>query len=103
MKLKSIVICEKYWVLADQVVVSASAFLTNLLLAKALGLSKYGLFSIVAMVQLLLLSVTMAFGAQVYQVVYPKLDVAKKRMLTIGMLSQQLTLAAVLSALIPIL
>jgi len=103
MKLKSIVICEKYWVLADQVVVSASAFLTNLLLARALGLSKYGLFSIVAMVQLLLLSVTMAFGAQVYQVVYPKLDDVKKRMLTIGMLSQQLALAAALSALIPVL
>jgi len=97
------IIREKYWVLADQVVVSASAFLTNLLLARALGLTQYGRFTVVTMIQLLLLSVTMAFGAQIYQVVYPALNNTDRQKLTSGMLSQQLLLAFAILALIPVL
>ena len=97
------IIREKYWVLADQVVVSASAFLTNLLLARALGLTQYGRFTVVTMIQLLLLSVTMAFGAQIYQVVYPALNNTDRQKLTAGMLSQQLLLAFAILALIPVL
>jgi len=94
---------EKYWVVADQVVVSASAFGTNLLLARALGLTEYGKFSIITMVQLFLLSVTMAFSSQIYQVVYPALNRSKKKKFTSGMLGQQLLIAMVLLALIPLL
>src|ERR1700744_252195 len=103
MLLSNIIIKEKYWVLADQVVVSASAFLTNLLLARALGLMEYGKFTVVTMIQLLLFSGTMAFGAQVYQVVYPSLNKEDKGKLTAGMLSQQLLLALGILALIPVL
>lgn len=83
-------ISEKYWVLADQVVVSGAAFLTNLLLAKALGLSEYGKFSVIVMLQLFLLSLNMAFSSQIYQVVYPALAAPKQQKLTAGMLSLQL-------------
>lgn len=93
MKLSIKTIEEKYWVLADQVVVSGSAFATNLLLARALGLTEYGKFSAIVMVQLFLLSISMAFSSQVYQVVYPSLSVTDKRKLTSGMLSQQLLIA----------
>jgi len=94
---------EKYWVVADQVVVSASAFGTNLLLARALGLTEYGKFSVITMVQLFLLSVTMAFSSQIYQVIYPALSVSKRQKFTSGMLGQQLIVASVLLALIPLL
>jgi O-antigen/teichoic acid export membrane protein len=103
MKLSINTIKEKYWVLADQVVVSAAAFLTNLLLARALGLAEYGKFSIVVMVQLLLLSVTMAFSSQIYQVVYASLTPQKRQNLTMGMLGQQLALFSVFIVCIPIL
>ncbi len=94
---------EKYWVLADQVVVSASAFITNLLLARALGLTEYGRFSIMVMVQLLLLSVVMAFSSQIYQVVYSSLDEKKRSLITSGMLGQQLAIFAGVLIMIPIL
>lgn len=103
MKIDLKAIPEKYWVVADQVVVSASAFGTNLLLARALGLTEYGKFSIVTMVQLFLLSVTMAFSSQIYQVVYPGLNTAEKKTFTSGMLGQQLFIAAILLAFIPLL
>lgn len=51
---------EKYWVLADQVVVSGSGFATNLLLARMLGIDQYGLFSAILMAQLLILSLLQA-------------------------------------------
>ncbi len=80
---------EKYWVLSDQVVVSGSAFFTNILLAKALGLEEYGKFSALVMVQLFVLSINMAFSSQVYQVAYPSLGDKEKQKLTNGMLSLQ--------------
>ncbi|MBB5647185.1 lipopolysaccharide biosynthesis protein [Pedobacter cryoconitis] len=89
---------EKYWVLADQIVVSGSAFLTNLLLAKAMGLPEYGKFSIIVMIQLFILSLSMAFSSQVYQVTYPSLPVAEQQKLTPGMLGLQFIAAiAILS------
>ncbi|WP_222536919.1 lipopolysaccharide biosynthesis protein [Pedobacter polysacchareus] len=89
-------ITEKYWVLADQVVVSGSAFLTNLLLAKAMGLPEYGKFSIMVMVQLFILSVSMAFSSQVYQVNYPSLAANDQKKLTRGMLGIQFMVAALI-------
>lgn len=86
---------EKYWVLADQVVVSGAGFATNLFLARTLGLVEYGKFSAIVMVQLFLLSITMSFSSQVYQVVYPALSPMEKKKLTNGMLGQQLMVATV--------
>lgn len=86
-------ITEKYWVLADQVVVSGSAFLTNIMLAKAMGLQEYGKFSIIVMIQLFILSLSMAFSSQVYQVAYPSLPVARQQKLTPGMLGLQFVTA----------
>lgn len=81
---------EKAWVLADQLVVSGSGFATNLLLARSLGITGFGIFSAIGMVQLFLLSASMAFGSQVYQVAYPSLDAKDKRQVTNGMLGQLL-------------
>jgi O-antigen/teichoic acid export membrane protein len=80
---------EKYWVLSDQAVVSGSAFFTNMLLARALGLEEYGRFSALVMIQLFVLSINMAFSSQVYQVAYPSLGDIDKQKLTNGMLSLQ--------------
>lgn len=86
-------IAEKYWVLADQIVVSGSAFLTNLMLAKAMGLPEYGKFSIIVMIQLFILSLSMASSSQVYQVSYPALPAADQQKLTPGMLGLQFVAA----------
>jgi len=87
---------EKYWVLADQLVVSGAGFITSLLLARTLGPVSFGLYSGIAMVQLFLLSVTMAFTSQVYQVVWPTLAVADARRFTGGMLAQLLLFTCLL-------
>src|SRR6201999_1646731 len=47
----------KLWVLADQAVVSGSAFATNILIAHALRISDFGTFSVLILVQLFLLGV----------------------------------------------
>lgn len=91
-----IAVPEKYWVLADQVLVSGSGFVTSLLLARALGVAEFGRFSGIAMVQLFLLSVTMAFTSQVYQVVSPLQTKAQARLFTSGLLVQLLWLAVLL-------
>lgn len=87
---------EKYWVLADQMVVSGSGFVTSLLLARGLGVLEFGRFSGLAMIQLFLLSVTMALTSQVYQEVQPALSAKQARLFTKGMLGQQLGIAALL-------
>lgn len=86
----------KYWVLADQMVVSGTAFLTNLFLARALGAVGYGTFSAIAMVQLFVLSIVMASSTQIYQVVYHSLNDIQKEKLTAGMLIQQLFIGLVI-------
>lgn len=81
---------EKYYVLADQVVVSGSAFITNLILARALGLVEYGRFAAIGMIQLFFLSVTASFGSQVYQVVYPSMNKSDQQRYTSGAFYLQL-------------
>lgn len=76
---------EKGLVLADQVVISGSAFATNLLLAKALGLTGYGQFSAVILAQLFLLSVQQAVGSGIYQVTWPGLPTALQKTYTNGL------------------
>lgn len=68
--------------LADQVVVSAAAFATNLLLAKALGLKQFGIFSLVGLIQFFCLSVSMGITTQIYQVVYPTKNIEEQKKYT---------------------
>ncbi|MCU0333551.1 MAG: oligosaccharide flippase family protein [Chitinophagaceae bacterium] len=63
----------KYWVLADQVVVSGGAFITNLLVARALGITSYGLFSAILLAQLLVLSLLQAAFSGIMPVVWARL------------------------------
>ncbi|KAB7727660.1 oligosaccharide flippase family protein [Rudanella paleaurantiibacter] len=81
---------EKGLVLTDQVVVSGSAFATNLLLAQALGPVAYGRYSAVVLAQLFLLSLQQAAGSGLYQVVWPSLPEADKKPYTDGLLYAQL-------------
>lgn len=81
---------EKRLVLADQLVVSGAGFAINLLVARGLGLTMFGIFSAIGLVQMFLLSISMAVGSQVYQVAYPGLDEEGKKQITHGMLLQLL-------------
>ncbi|BAV06890.1 Membrane protein involved in the export of O-antigen and teichoic acid [Filimonas lacunae] len=86
----------KYQVMADQLVVSGAGFCTSLLLARALGIVEFGRFSGIVMIQLFILSITMAFTTQVYQVVQPSLNEGDARLFTKGLLGQQIGFAALL-------
>ncbi|CCH02751.1 hypothetical protein FAES_4752 [Fibrella aestuarina BUZ 2] len=81
---------QKGLVLADQVVVSGSAFLTNLLLARALGAVAYGQFSAVVLCQLFLLSVQQAVGSGIYPIVWANLAPPLRKRYTDGLLYAQL-------------
>ncbi len=76
---------EKLIVFSDQVIVSASAFLTNIFLAKTLGLENYGLFSSALLVQLFILSIFISFASQVVQVTYNKLEVSIQKQYISGL------------------
>jgi O-antigen/teichoic acid export membrane protein len=58
----------KTWVLADQAVVSGSSFVTNILIARALGITDYGKFSVILLVQLFMLSIQQAVSTGILQV-----------------------------------
>ena len=58
----------KTWVLADQAVVSGSSFLTNILIARALGITAYGKFCVILLVQLFMLSIQQAVSTGILQV-----------------------------------
>ncbi|SFW75787.1 lipopolysaccharide biosynthesis protein [Chitinophaga sancti] len=81
---------EKYWVLADQVTVSGAAFVTNLVLARVLGITNFGKFTSIVMLQLFLLSITMSLSSQLYQVLFLRLEEKEKQLLTTGLFYQQL-------------
>jgi O-antigen/teichoic acid export membrane protein len=93
---------EKLYVLADQVVVSGSSFATNLLLANSLGLEVYGKFAAAGMVQIFLLSLSMGFGTQVFQVIFPSLEPGDKKRYTSGFLYLLFAFSLVLLSLIGI-
>ncbi|QGW26947.1 lipopolysaccharide biosynthesis protein [Phnomibacter ginsenosidimutans] len=78
-------LAEKYWVLADQVVVSGSAFATNLLLARALGIAQYGIFSGLVLVQLLVLSLLQASITGLAPVLLAHIGIGEKRSYTGGL------------------
>lgn len=55
-------------VLADQAVVSGSSFLTNILIARALGITDFGAYSAIILIQLFLLTIQQAVSSGIYQV-----------------------------------
>ncbi|HXO75176.1 MAG TPA: hypothetical protein VN824_08085, partial [Puia sp.] len=61
----------KFWVLADQAVVSGSAFVTNILIAHALGIADYGRFSALVLTQLFLLGIQQSVSSGILQIMAP--------------------------------
>lgn len=60
--------------LADQVVVSGSSFVTNILIARALGIIDYGRFSVILLIQFFMLSIQQAVSTGVLQVMVHRYD-----------------------------
>jgi O-antigen/teichoic acid export membrane protein len=61
-------------VFADQAIVSGSSFITNIIVARSLGVSNFGKFSVIILVQLFLLSLQQAMSSGVYQVMYGSME-----------------------------
>jgi O-antigen/teichoic acid export membrane protein len=74
MRLRLLQQSPKTWVLADQAVVSGSSFVTNILIARALGITDYGKFSVILLVQLFMLSIQQAVSTGVLQVMVLRFD-----------------------------
>jgi O-antigen/teichoic acid export membrane protein len=74
MRLRLLQQSPKTWVLADQAVVSGSSFVTNILIARALGITDYGKFSVILLVQLFMLSIQQAVSTGVLQVMAHRYD-----------------------------
>lgn len=89
MNIRQLLYSDKFYVLADQVVVSGASFATNLLLAKALGLTGFGIFSIIGLVQFFCLTISMGITTQIFQVIYPGLNSQQKMSYTSGLLMLQ--------------
>ena len=60
--------------LTDQVLVSGASFATNILLARSLGLSEYGKFSAIILLQMFILSMQQASITGIFQVMFPGFD-----------------------------
>lgn len=86
----------KLLVLSDQAVVSGSSFLTNIVIARSLGIAGYGRFSVIILIQLFLLSLQQAGSSGIYQVMYARLDERQQKQYTNGLFYQQVFLYAVL-------
>jgi O-antigen/teichoic acid export membrane protein len=74
MRLRLLQQSPKTWVLADQAVVSGSSFVTNILIARALGIADYGKFSVILLIQLFMLSIQQAISTGVLQVMVQRYD-----------------------------
>ncbi len=86
-------------VFADQAIVSGSSFVTNILVARSLGVSNYGKFSVIILIQLFLLSLQQAVSSGVYQVMFGSLEEKSKKAYTNGLFFIQLFLYSALIAL----
>ena len=71
-------ITPKTMVLADQAIISGGSFITNVIIARKLGPADYGLYSIVVLAQLFILSLQQAGITGIYQVIFPKLSQSKR-------------------------
>jgi O-antigen/teichoic acid export membrane protein len=69
----------KTWVLADQAIVSGSSFVTNILIARALGITDYGKFSVILLIQLFMLSIQQAVSTGVLQVMVLRYDQRERK------------------------
>ena len=85
-------------VFADQAIVSGSSFVTNILVARSLGVSSYGKFSVIILVQLFLLSLQQAVSSGVYQVMFGGLEEKQKKLYTNGLFYAQTLLYMILVA-----
>jgi O-antigen/teichoic acid export membrane protein len=77
-------ISPKMLVLGDQAIVSGASFLTNIMVARSLGVNNYGKFSVVILVQLFLLSVQQSVSSGIYQVMFGTMEGDSKRNYTNG-------------------
>jgi O-antigen/teichoic acid export membrane protein len=89
-------ILDKHIVLAEQVVVSAGAFATNLLVARVLGPSQYGVFSTVILVQLFFQSMMQAGLSGMAQVVWVRIETSRKRSYANGLFWSQMAILVLL-------
>lgn len=76
-------------VLADQVLVSGASFLTNILVARSIGISEYGVFSTIILIQLFLLSIQQAASSGLFQVLWGRFEGAQKINYTNGLFYAQ--------------
>jgi O-antigen/teichoic acid export membrane protein len=86
-------------VLTDQAVVSGTSFLSNILIARSLGITDYGLFSVVVLVQVFLLSVQQSVSSGIYQVLLPRFKGSMQKFYTNGLFYLQLMFFMLLSVL----
>lgn len=69
MKISSVLKTEKGRILLDQVVFSATSFLTTILLARQLGITQFGIYSVIILYLYLLLSISVSLVISPFQVV----------------------------------
>lgn len=93
----------KILVLGDQAVVSASAFLTNIIVARALGINSYGQFSAIVLIQLFLMSLQQAGSSGIYQVMLARFDAVTQQRYTGGLFYLQLAIYTSLSLIVLLL
>ncbi len=89
----------RYWALADQALVSGTTFLTNLFVARMLGLSAFGEFSAWQMGLLLLLAVQGALITQPMQVVLATVPAAQRPAYRRALLGMQVAFGVVAAGL----
>ena len=90
MKLKLTYPSAKMSILADQVVVSGSSFASNILVARTLGITGYGTFSAVLLIQLFLLSLQQSVSSGIYQVLLGRFSKRLQKIYTNGLFYLQL-------------
>lgn len=81
----------RFLVLADQAVVSGTSFLSNLVIARSLGISDYGAFSAVILLQVFLLSIQQSVASGIYQVLYSRFRENRRQAYTNGLFYLQLS------------
>lgn len=96
MKIKQLYQSAKVKVLADQVVVSGSSFLSNILVARSLGITDYGVFSALLLIQLFLLSLQQSTSSGIYQVLFGRLDASIQKKYNSGLFYTQIIIYSIL-------
>ena len=87
--LKIFPLSEKHWVFADQAIVSGTTFVTQFLIARQLGITDYGYFSVMILGQLFLLSLQQSAISGVFQVMFHQTKEINQQKYVNGILSIQ--------------